>query len=280
MRTANTFDDPMMRPRSAQQHDSFDLEPDVPFASGGRTSPIPLPEHTTALVTAPSDDLPEPDMTRQEAEAMTQQIRDSEAMKRIWVYLIWRRSGWKHLNPRPKSFEDWCLNWIDTPPDTAQEWCRQVKNTLDAKALKTVEIQPNEKEALLPMTQTKLLQKLPTAEARRQAYLEIEGLKTFGTRTPGELQKALKHIVTRMTKPEQSPAVTAQQGTAPVEPVPTATPPVDPPVPVPSVPQRTEVTITSMNREGDRITFDMEAPDGTQSRTCIDVASLRHLLQS
>ena len=276
MRTINLYADPMMRPMNAQACDGLFDETLV------RTTPIPLPEPLTAMIVAapPLDtESAEDDMTTEEAEAHTKAIQESEVERRVRVYLMWKHNGWKKMKASCSSFQIWCQEWIDTNHDTAYKWCQQIQNTLDAKGIKVCTLYTFEKENLLPRTTTDLLQKLKTPEDRRQAFKEIEALRKWGTRTPGEVTNALKHIVNRMTKPEEE-----QKQIAP-PPAPIATMPVDLPAPVALDTQRNvstsppEFVVTGMSLEDHYLVLDQETPDGRPGRTRIERHKLQDLLK-
>jgi len=142
-----------------------------------------------------------PMMNKAEAEETDLLIRESEAIKRIRVYLMWKRKGFAQLGYA--AFETYCEERIDTPRATAYRWVTQVETSLECGLLTLSQLSHSKRlgEAdaprLLPGRVATELSKLSAEPAKMmQAFLEYEGLALANHQAPTSL--AVKRTVKRL----------------------------------------------------------------------------------
>lgn len=136
----------------------------------------------------------ERDLTRKEAEALHEELRQGIGLTAIRLYQFWKRNGHKAMG---MDFEDYCER-IAVPRQTAYDWIRRVEITLQVKGLKPSDLYiryTNEKELLVQQRVAHELHKIPDPDERRKVWNEIEALRGLGTRLEPEFLKALKQRV-------------------------------------------------------------------------------------
>jgi len=140
-------------------------------------------------------------MTLAEARETHRLIRASEAVKRIRVFLMWRRDGYKKMGF--PDFKTYCEQGIDIPYPTAQHWLTQVETTLHALGWKitVLDYQLDNFESekrLIAIPYATELHKLPEPRLRRKAWEQITEIREMATRTSQQQLTELKRIVARI----------------------------------------------------------------------------------
>lgn len=212
-------------PNAEEEVENYELDP--PIEGEGAMDLPAIIETSQALVAEIVDDDAPCQMGKAEAEELTYMIQESEALKRIRVYQIWKGGGWKHM--KCDTFTQYCEEVIDTPERTGLDWVYQVQVTMYAlhisldglikSSTMCGDVRGKRSGALLPTTQTRILYRLRKRPLIYQAYTEMKKLEQWGTRTPAEMQKQLLHLVTQLTpeftealdQGEQMPSITAMK---------------------------------------------------------------------
>ena len=160
-------------------------------------------------------------MTLQEAEESTGQIKRGIGSAAVHLYAIHEYAGWKAMG-----FEDFQAYYegaLDMPTSTAYHWLQRVEASLSVNGC-TIDdyLGGNREPNLLSQKTAAEIVKLPK-DLRALAYGELETIKASGTRMESQYIHPLRKIVDRLlmqTQPESAP-VTSEV---------IATPPMTPPV--------------------------------------------------
>lgn len=157
-------------------------------------------------------------MTLEEARETHRLIRESEAVKRIRVYLMWRRDGYKKMGF--PDFKSYCEQGIDVPEKTAHTWLTQVETTLHARGWKVGDLGSQLENfeienRLISAPYAWALHKLPEARLRKKAWEQITTIRDMATRTSAQQLSELKRIVTRIRAEEGLDPAPAPKASAP-----------------------------------------------------------------
>lgn len=178
-------------------------------------------------------------MTRKQAEELDAIARNSEARKRLAVYLLHRSEGFRALGYN--EFKDYVEERLDVTFVAAYEWVNQVQATCDAQGFSSDELLTmlnTEKVSLLPQTVTRELRKLPSVD-RREVWLTYETLSDVNGvahhASSRDLARTLKNLVTQRLA-LTAPVVTPSLPEAPT----TNTPPAPSQEPTTNAPQQAQ----------------------------------------